>query len=141
MWTCELPEELLTLTLCFLAPVHLSALVIWNYNGSIENLDCGVRFIYNFVKSKKIKLYFISQVKFIKLKIDDQELVERGTVQVRRGPGHCRYNFGQKIPLLPKHCSVRSEEFNTINLKRHLSMLNYVIFSVNNVCISAVLIK
>lgn len=42
MWTCELPDELLTLTLNFLAPVHLSALVIWNYNGLIENLNCGV---------------------------------------------------------------------------------------------------
>lgn len=47
MWTCELPDEPLTLTLNFLAPVHLSALVIWNYNGSIENLNCGVCLIYN----------------------------------------------------------------------------------------------
>lgn len=46
MWTCELPDEPLTLMLNFLAPVHLSALVIWNYNGSIENLDCGVGLIY-----------------------------------------------------------------------------------------------
>ncbi|VVC44665.1 Hypothetical protein CINCED_3A024605 [Cinara cedri] len=99
MWTCELPDEPLTLTLNFLAPVHLSALVIWNYNGSIENLDCGV--------------------KFIKLKIDDRELIERGTVQVRRGPGHCRYNFGQKIPLLPKHCSARPKELLPINSEQH----------------------
>lgn len=61
------------------------------------------------------------QVKFIKLKIDDRELIERGTVQVRRGPGHCRYDFGQKIPLLPKHCPTRSAAF-TINPEHHLSM-------------------
>lgn len=46
MWTCELPDKPLTLTFNFLAPVHLSALVIWNYNGSTENLECGVCFIY-----------------------------------------------------------------------------------------------
>lgn len=48
MWTCELPDDDLTLTFNFNAPVHLSALVLWNYNGSIENLDCGVCFIYYF---------------------------------------------------------------------------------------------
>jgi len=53
MWTCELPNEPLTLTFNFLAPVHLSALVIWNYNGSIENLDCGVCFIYYFMLCRK----------------------------------------------------------------------------------------
>lgn len=53
MWTCELPDEPLTLTFNFLAPVHLSALVIWNYNGSIENLDCGVCFIYYFNLRRK----------------------------------------------------------------------------------------
>lgn len=46
MWTCDIPDEPLTLTLNFSAPVHLSALVIWNYNGSIENLDCGVNLIF-----------------------------------------------------------------------------------------------
>jgi len=49
-------------------------------------------------------------------------LVERGIVQVRRGPGHCRYNFGQKIPLLPKHCPARSKKFATVNPKQHISM-------------------
>lgn len=62
------------------------------------------------------------QVKFIKLNIDDRELVERGIVQIRRGPGHCRYNFGQKIPLLPKHCPTRFKGIVTINPKQHLSM-------------------
>ncbi|CAH1708620.1 katanin-interacting protein-like isoform X1 [Aphis gossypii] len=104
MWTCELPDEPLTLTCNFLAPVHLSALVVWNYNGSTESLDCGV--------------------KFIKLNIDDRELVERGIVQVRRGPGHCRYNFGQKIPLLPKHCPARSQELTIINPKQHIRINN-----------------
>jgi hypothetical protein len=66
------------------------------------------------------------QVKFIKLKIDDRELVERGTVHIRRGPGHCRYNFGQKIPLLPKNCPTQFNEIVTINPKQHLSTLNYI---------------
>lgn len=66
-------------------------------------------------------------MKFINLKIDDRELVERGTVQIRRGPGHCRYNFSQKIPLLPKHCPTQSNEIVTINSKQHLSMYNYII--------------
>lgn len=69
-----------------------------------------------------LKIFIILQVKFIKLKIDDRELVERGTVQVRRGPGHCRYNFGQKIPLLPKHCPARSKELSAINPIQHISM-------------------
>ncbi|XP_050422465.1 katanin-interacting protein-like [Adelges cooleyi] len=100
MWTCELPNEHLTLTLYFQTPVHLSALVIWNYNGSIENLDCGV--------------------KVIRLKIDDRELVERGTVEIRRGPGHCKYNFGQKIPLLPSPNSVQPNKRLIVNPKEHI---------------------
>lgn len=63
-------------------------------------------------------------MKSIKLKIDDQELVERGTVQVRRGPGHCRYNFSQKIPLLPKNCPTQSKEIDGIAPLQHLSMSN-----------------
>lgn len=65
-------------------------------------------------------------MKFIKLLIDERELVERGTVQVRRGPGHCRYNFGQKIPLLPKHCPAQSKELPNVNPKQHLSEYNYL---------------
>lgn len=66
--------------------------------------------------------YNILKVKYIKLKIDDQELIERGTVQVRRGPGHCRYYFGQKIPLLPKHSPVHSKGLMAINPKHHISL-------------------
>lgn len=55
-------------------------------------------------------------------------MVERGTVQVRRGPGHCRYNFSQKIPLLPKHCPTRSKELATVNPKQH-SISMYVFTS------------
>lgn len=73
-------------------------------------------------------LIFYEQVKFIKLNIDNRELVERGTVQVRRGPGHCRYNFGQKIPLLPKHCPARSKEFATVNPKQHISMYVFTLY-------------
>jgi hypothetical protein len=62
MWTCELPDEPLTLTLNFLAPVHLSALVIWNYNGSIENLDCGVCTYMLFHFMKKIIFYYAGEI-------------------------------------------------------------------------------
>lgn len=58
MWTCELPDEALTLSCNFLAPVHLSALVVWNYNGSTESLDCGVCFIYYFILRIDNKIIF-----------------------------------------------------------------------------------
>lgn len=76
-------------------------------------------------------------MKFIKLLIDERELVERGTVQVRRGPGHCRYNFGQKIPLLPKHCPAQSKELPNLNPKQHLS--EYIYLGYNFVIVEVVL--
>jgi len=56
---------------------------------------------------------------------------------VRRGPGHCRYNFGQKIPLLPNHCPARSKELATENPKQHISMY---VFTLNIIKITIITI-
>lgn len=39
-------------------------------------------------------------MKLISVSIDNKELVERGVIEIRRAPGHCHFDFGQRIPLM-----------------------------------------
>uniref|UniRef100_A0A1B6E268 KATNIP domain-containing protein n=1 Tax=Clastoptera arizonana TaxID=38151 RepID=A0A1B6E268_9HEMI len=83
MWTADLTKgNSLTLQLMFSAPVHITAIIVWNYNSSLEMSYCGV--------------------KQLILKLDNHPLpLDNGMITLRRAPGHCHYHFGQLIPLLP----------------------------------------
>lgn len=50
--------------------------------------------------TRKFYQIFFFQVKLISLSIDDRELTERGAIEIRRAPGHCHFDFGQRIPLM-----------------------------------------
>ncbi|KAI5698605.1 hypothetical protein M8J75_009222 [Diaphorina citri] len=81
MWCTPYRRGLVvTLVIKFSQPVHISALMVWNYNASIEMSYCGV--------------------KSMSILIDDKPLPENGqSILLRRAPGHLNYEFGQKIYL------------------------------------------
>ncbi|KAI5727387.1 hypothetical protein M8J77_001646 [Diaphorina citri] len=81
MWCTPYRRGLVvTLVIKFSQPVHISALIVWNYNASIEMSYCGV--------------------KSMSILIDDKPLPENGqSILLRRAPGHLNYEFGQKIYL------------------------------------------
>ncbi|XP_065215223.1 katanin-interacting protein-like isoform X1 [Planococcus citri] len=102
MWLIEFDELPVIITLKFSTPVHLSALTIWNYNASPESSYYGV--------------------KLISLSVDGKELSDRQFIEVRRAPGYCHYDFGQRIPLL-KPLEFKSASIND-NLYSALSLLS-----------------
>ncbi|KAI5723842.1 hypothetical protein M8J76_011637 [Diaphorina citri] len=81
MWCTPYRRGLVvTLVIKLSQPVHISALMLWNYNASIEMSYCGV--------------------KSMSILIDDKPLSENGqSILLRRAPGHLNYEFGQKIYL------------------------------------------
>ncbi|KAL1130423.1 hypothetical protein AAG570_011671 [Ranatra chinensis] len=76
MWIADGPPPV-TVHLKFTSPVHVCAIVVWNYNASPELSYCGVRQIEIYVDNKLLK--------------ED--------VLVRKAPGHCQYPIGQRIGL------------------------------------------
>ncbi|KAL1452894.1 hypothetical protein WDU94_007079 [Cyamophila willieti] len=73
MWCCQYRRGLVvTIEIKFSQPVHLSAIIIWNYNASLEMTYCGV--------------------KNISILVDNKPLPETGQpILLRRGPGHLNY--------------------------------------------------
>uniref|UniRef100_A0A8D8XUC5 Uncharacterized protein KIAA0556 n=1 Tax=Cacopsylla melanoneura TaxID=428564 RepID=A0A8D8XUC5_9HEMI len=81
MWCCQYRRGLVvTIEIQFTQPVHLSAIIVWNYNASLEMTYCGV--------------------KNMSILVDNRPLPETGQpILLRRGPGHLSYSFGQRIYL------------------------------------------
>ncbi|XP_014240626.1 protein KIAA0556-like isoform X3 [Cimex lectularius] len=78
MWRIDFKKTSLTIRINISVPVHISAIVIWNYNENEEMSYAGV---------KTMSIY-----------IDDKMVC--GDVLVRKAPGHCHYKIAQKIPLI-----------------------------------------
>ena len=62
------------------------------------------------------------QVKLISLSVDNKEVTDRGLIEIRKAPGHCHFDFGQRIPLL-KPTEMKMPAFND-NLYSALSLLS-----------------
>jgi hypothetical protein len=102
MWMAEAPELPIFIKLKFSTPMHLSAVTIWNYNASPELSYHGV--------------------KLISLSVDNKEVTDRGIIEIRKAPGHCHFDYGQRIPLL-KPTELKVPTLND-NLYSALSLLS-----------------
>lgn len=58
----------------------------------------------------------------VSLSVDGKELTDRGVIEIRKAPGHCHFDFGQRIPLLKP--SERKISSLNDNLYSALSLLS-----------------
>uniref|UniRef100_A0A0A9Z7V0 KATNIP domain-containing protein n=1 Tax=Lygus hesperus TaxID=30085 RepID=A0A0A9Z7V0_LYGHE len=78
MWRQDFKKRLVVMDLTIPVPVHISALLVYNYNENEDLSYAGV---------KNMSIY-----------IDDKAICE--DVLVRKAPGHCHYKIAQKIHLI-----------------------------------------
>ncbi|XP_028395506.1 LOW QUALITY PROTEIN: protein KIAA0556-like [Dendronephthya gigantea] len=68
------------LTVSLKQPMEITGLRVWNYNKSPESTYRGVKRIY--------------------VKLDGRKLGNKEGILVRKGPGHCNFDFGQEISFV-----------------------------------------
>lgn len=101
MWITDISKgKTLSVRLKFLTPVHVSAVVLWNYNKSLDLSYCGVK--------RTI------------ITLDDHALpMDSGEIVLRRAPGNCHYPFGQVVPLVigrsDSRLSLKQNELQSTN--------------------------
>ncbi|XP_039291059.1 katanin-interacting protein [Nilaparvata lugens] len=93
MWCAQVRRLPFSLILKFDSPVHISSVIIWNYNASPELSYCGVKQVTVSVDGRDLRFE------------DDLsglgELSQMSTL-VRKASGHCYHTIGQLLPLIPQ---------------------------------------